>query len=214
MCILTSIGIASALGLTATITSGAAAGTVVSAMPVLTSTLAVLGNIGLAAGAVSGVASGVMGGVSAYQQGKAQEAQYEYQAKVAQENARIAQNNANLERQQGIEEARLQRMKSIQAVGKQQAAMAANGLDITQGTPLDVIEDTAAMGELDSLQTRYNYERKALSYESQANNFNNQANLDYFAAQNAYSAGRTKAISAGLDGLASTAKTVSGVWFK
>ena len=211
MCILTSIGIASALGLTATVTSGAAAGTVVSAMPVLTSTLAVLGNVGLAAGAVAGAASGAIG---AYQQGKAQEAQYEYQAKVAQENARIAQNNANLERQQGIEEARLQRMKSIQAVGKQQAAMAANGLDITQGTPLDVIEDTAAMGELDSLQTRYNYERKALSYESQANNFNNQANLDYFAAQNAYSAGRTKAISAGLDGLASTAKTVSGVWFK
>ena len=211
MCILTSIGIASALGLTATVTSGAAAGTVVSAMPVLTSTLAVLGNVGLAAGAVAGAASGAIG---AYQQGKAQEAQYEYQAKVAQENARIAQNNANLERQQGIEEARLQRMKSIQAVGKQQAAMAANGLDITQGTPLDVIEDTAAMGELDSLQTRYNYERKALSYESQANNFNNQANLDYFAAKNAYSAGRTKAISAGLDGLASTAKTVSGVWFK
>jgi len=212
MCIITMSALGAALGLsTAAITSATAASAAgVSALGIATG----VANTALALGAVAGIASGVMGGISSYQQGKAQEAQYEYQAKVAQENARIAQNNANLERQQGIEEARLQRMKSIQAVGKQQAAMAANGLDITQGTPLDVIEDTAAMGELDSLQTRYNYERKALSYESQANNFNNQANLDYFAAQNAYSAGRTKAISAGLDGLASTAKTVSGVWFK
>lgn len=210
MCIITMATLGTALGLSSTAIASATAASAagVSALGIATG----VANTAIALGAVAAVASGVMGGISSYQQGKAQQAQYEYQAKVAEDNARIAQNNANLERQQGIEEARLQRMKAMQSVGKQQAAMAANGLDVTQGTPLDVIEDTAAMGELDSLQTRYNYERKALSYEVQANNYNNQANLDFFAGQNAYSAGKMNAISSGLNGLASTAKTVSSIW--
>ena len=160
--------------------------------------------------AVAGLASTAMGVTSAIQQGKAEQAQYEYQAKVAEDNARIAQNNAAMERQQGIEEERLQRMKTAQAIGSQETAMAANGIDVTQGTALDVIEDTAAMGELDALQTRYNYERKAQAYEFQADNFSNQANLDLIAGKNAYSAGKINALSAGFSGIASTAKHAYG----
>lgn len=210
MCVFTSIGIATALGLSATLTSGAAAGTVISTAPVLTGILAGAANLSLAAGAIGGVVSGV----SAYQQGKSQQAMYDYQSQVATNNAKIANNNAALERQEGIEESRLQRMKTIQAVGTQQAAMAANGLDITQGTPLDVIEDTSAMGELDALQVQYNSERKALAYEAQANNFTNQANLDSIAGQNAYSAGLMNGAAAGLNGLGDAARSVSSVWYK
>lgn len=210
MCVFTSIGIATALGLSATLTSGAAAGAVVSTAPVLTGILAGAANLSLAAGAIGGVVSGV----SAYQQGKSQQAMYDYQSQVATNNAKIANNNAALERQEGIEESRLQRMKTIQAVGNQQAAMAANGLDITQGTPLDVIEDTSAMGELDALQVQYNSERKALAYEAQANNFTNQANLDSIAGQNAYSAGLMNGAAAGLNGLGDAARSVSRVWYK
>ena len=152
-----------------------------------------------AVGTVAGVASGIVGGVSAYQQGKAQQAQAEYQAKVAEDNAKIAQQNASNARQEGIEESRMQRMKTIQAVSSQQASMAANGLDITQGTPLDVIEDTATMGELDALTTQYNAETKAQAYEQQANNFSNQANLDRIAGRNAMQAGKMNALSSGLN---------------
>ncbi len=162
---------------------------------------AAVANTMLAVGAVATVASTVLGTVSSYQQGKQQQAMYNYQAKVAQENEKIANQNAAQERQTGIEEARLQRMKTLQAVGSQQAAMAANGMDVTQGTSLDIIEDTAAMGELDALQIETNYEKKALAYEQQANNFSNQANLDYIAGKNAYTSGKIGAVSSGLNGL-------------
>ena len=165
---------------------------------------------------VTGIATGVTGGVSAYQQGKAQQAQYNYQAKVNEENAKIAQENANVQRQQGIEDARLQRMKAISTIGSQQAAMAANGVDITQGTALDVISDTAAMGELDALQTQYNYESKARGYEVQAGNYKNQSNLDVISGKNAYNAGKMNAISSGVKGLGEATNSVTQVatkWF-
>ena len=155
----------------------------------------------MAVATVAGVAGGVVSGVSQYQQGKAHQAQYNYQAKVAEENAKIAQENANVQRQQGIEEARLQRLKTASVIGSQKTAMAANGVDITQGTAVDVISDTAAMGELDALQTQYNYETKARAYEVESGNFKNQANLDRISGQNAYSAGKMNALATGVNTL-------------
>lgn len=153
---------------------------------------------------ISAVTSTAISVTSSVQQSNAAKAQAEYQARVNRENAKIAEQNAAIERQQGIEEERMQRLKTARAVGAQKTAMAANGVDITQGTALDVIEDTATMGELDALQTRYNYERQALAYEANANNFNNQANLDIIAGKNAQTAGYYNAASAGLAGLSNT----------
>ncbi len=166
---------------------------------------AAVANAMLAVGAAAAIASTALGTVSSIQQGKQQQAMYNYQAKVAQENAEIAKRNADTERQTGIEEARLQRMKTLQAVGAQQTAMAANGMDVTQGTSLDIIEDTAAMGELDALQIQTNYERKALAYEQQAGNYTNQANMDAISGRNAYTAGKINAISTGLNGISKAA---------
>lgn len=173
---------------------------------------AAVANAVAATAAIAAVAGGVVGGVSSYQQGKAQQAQYNYQAKVNEENAKIAQENANVQRQQGIEEARLQRIKAASTIGSQKTAMAANGVDVTQGTAVDVIADTAAMGELDALQTQYNYEMKARSYEAQAGNFQNQANLDVISGKNAYTAGKIGAVQSGLAGIQQTAD-VAFQWF-
>lgn len=162
---------------------------------------AAVANAMLAVGAAAAVASTALGTVSSIQQGKQQQAMYNYQAKVAEQNAEIAKRNADTERQTGIEEARLQRMKTLQAVGAQQTAMAANGMDVTQGTSLDIIEDTAAMGELDALQIQTNYEKKALAYEQQAGNYTNQANMDAISGRNAYTAGKINAVSTGLNGI-------------
>jgi len=182
-------------------------------MCIISATLGtVLGVTAAIVGIASAAASTAIGITSSVQQGKQQEAYYNYQAQVAEENAKIAQSNAALERQQGIEESRLQRIKTAQAVGSQQTAMAANGVDVTQGTALDVIEDTAAMGELDALQTRYNYERKAIQYEQQANNFTNQSNLDIIAGQNAYSAGKMNALAGGIKAV-EKAGSVATKWF-
>lgn len=172
---------------------------------------AAVANAMLAVGAVATIASTALGTVSSVRQGKQQQAMYNYQAKVAEENAKIANKNAANERQTGIEEARLQRMKTLQAVGSQQAAMAANGMDVTQGTSLDIIEDTAAMGELDALQIQTNYERKALAYEQQGLNFSNESRMDVIAGKNAYKTGMINAAQTGLNGV-SKLTNVSSKW--
>lgn len=210
MCLISMTALGTALGMSAAAISSATAASAagVSTLGVMTG----VANVALGASAVAGTAGGIIGGVSNYQQGKQQQAYYNYQAEVEKENAKIAQNNASLERQQGIEEARLQRIKTAQAIGSQTTAMAANGVDVTQGTAVDVLEDTAAMGELDALQTRYNYERKALAYEANANNYSNQSNLDVIAGKNAYSAGKINTLASGLDGI-SKAGSVASKWF-
>lgn len=161
----------------------------------------------------SGLAGSALGVYSSVQSGKAQKAQYEYQAAVDRKNAQIAQSNADMKRQEGIEEARTQRIKTLQAVGSQQAAMAANGFDATSGTNLDIIEDTSAQGELDALTKQYNKETEALSYETSANNYSNQANLDSMAGQNAYKTGMLNAVGTGFKGLGQMATSVSDKWY-
>jgi len=163
-------------------------------------------------GTVATLAGAAVSTASAIQQGKAQEAQYKYQAKVAQENADIAQENASRERQQGIEESRLQRLKAAQNVANQSSAMASNGIDITQGTAVNLLDDTAMWGEMDALNTLANSESRARAYEQEANNFKNQSRLDYFASQNAYKAGQVNALSSGLNGISSTL-SVADKWY-
>lgn len=161
---------------------------------------------------VATVVSTTMGVVGSVQQAKSTQAQYNYQAEVNRRNAKVAQANADQKRQEGIEESRMQRMKTLQKIGSQQAAMAANGIDISSGTALDIVEDTSAMGELDALTTRYNAETQAQAYEQQANNFSNQANLDVFAGQNAYKSGMINAVGQGFQGLGSAAG-VAANWY-
>lgn len=205
MCIITMTALGTALGMSAAAISSATAASAagVSLLGVATG----VANVAL----VAGVASSAIGAVSSYSQGKQQQAMYNYQAQVAEQNAKIAQKNAAVERQTGIEEARLQRIKTLQTIGSQKTAMAANGMDITQGTSLDIIQDTAAMGELDALQIETNYERKALAYEQSANNYSNQSKLDVIAGKNAYKTGKINAVTEGLNGV-SKLGSVAGKW--
>ena len=141
----------------------------------------------------------------------------EYQARVAQDNAKIAEENAKNERQSGLEEARRQRIKTIQTIGAQQTAMAANGIDIASGSALDTVSDTAQTGELDALMLQYNSERQAFNYEMQSNNFTNQANLDMFAAKNAKTTGTLNAVGSVVNsvsdvGMKLDTKAISNKW--
>lgn len=195
MCILTAIGtaIATSIGMSVAAAGASAAGAAV----ISSTTAAVIGGVAVA-GVAAGVAGTALGAVGSYQQGKAQAAAYNYNAKVAEENRKIAMNNAAMERQLGLEEARRQRISTLQAIGKQEVALAANGVDVGYGTSLDLIEDTAMLGELDALTIEYNSEKKARNYEIEAMNFANEANLAQFSARNARTAGNIAAISGGL----------------
>lgn len=157
----------------------------------------------IAAGIALTATSAVLGTVSAIQEGKAKQAQYDYQAQVAERNAQIARNNAQMERQTGLNEARTQRMKMLQTIGHQKNLLAGNNVDVSFGSALDIYEDTAMFGELDALNLQYNAEKNARNYDTQAQNFDNDAILARYAGQNARRASTMNALSTGLGGLGS-----------
>lgn len=158
-----------------------------------------------AATAIAGTATSAYGN---YQQGKITREANEYQAQIDNNNAQIAQRNASYERQQGIEDARKIRIQSMQKMSAQKSAMASNGIDIYQGTPVDLLADTASMGELDALTSMYNSERRAMNYEQQGSDFSNQAIMSNLAGKNAFKSGIISGLGTGLQG----ASKVAGKW--
>ena len=208
MCVFTAIGtaIATSVGMSVAAAGASAAGAAV----ISSTTAAVIGGVAVA-GTVAGIAGTTLGAIGSYQSGKAQAAAYDYQAKVARENQRIANNNAAMERQAGLEEARRQRISTLQAIGKQKVALAANGVDVGYGTSLDIIEDTSMLGELDALMIEYDSEKKARNYEIEAANFANEANLASFSARNARTAGTIDAMAGGLRAVGQLGNTMTAL---
>ncbi len=160
------------------------------------------------------IATGVIGtGVSAYgmhQRGKAQSEAMAYQADINRRNSIIAQQNANMERQAGLEEQRRQRLKTAQIIGQQKAGMAASGLMLNDGTPLDVMSDSAEMGELDALMLGYNSEKRARGYLTQSSSLGSQSMLNSMSGQNAMTAGLISAGGSALGGIGKVADS----WYK
>lgn len=101
-----------------------------------------------------------------------------YSAKIGQANAdrdRAAAQDAL--KRGGIEEQR-QYQRNAQRMGMQRASMAASGLDLGFGTPMDIIEDTARVGWEDAQTVRENAAREATGYEIRAWNADAQASAD------------------------------------
>lgn len=111
-------------------------------------------------------ASVVAGGVSAYssyQQGAIAQG-------VAKNNARMAEYAAQDAKRRGDLEAADVRRRTAQLQGKQRSIMAARGLDLTVGTPADILEQTSFFGETDESMARYNAQRDAWAYRAQRQN--------------------------------------------
>ena len=114
-----------------------------------------------AVSAVATVGGTVMSYMGQQQQASATAAAANYQAQVSRNNAIIAERNAQAIEQAGQTEEQNQRQKTAQLVGQARASMAANGIDTTSGTSLNVLGDTAKLGELDALTIRSNTARMA-----------------------------------------------------
>jgi hypothetical protein len=127
------------------------------------------------------------GGVSAYgqvQQGKAAEGQANYQAAVGRNNAIIAERQARDSEERGAADELAQRRQTAAVLGKQRAGMAANGVDLSSGSPLDILGDTAAFGELDALTVRSNAAREAYGFRAQGSQFTSDAAAQQIAGRN------------------------------
>lgn len=116
---------------------------------------------------VMGVAAAA-GAVGARNQAKANQ-------QVAQNNAAIAEMQAQDAEIRGEKAAQQVRRNTSQMVGTQRAVMAARGLDLAEGTPADIIDQTDFFGQVDEQTTRNNAKKEAWNARAQKVGYNIEA---------------------------------------
>ena len=105
------------------------------------------------------------------QQGKASQ-------QIAENNATLARADAEATNAAATREQEQQSWRTRAMMGQQRAAIAANNLDPTLGTPADILGETALLGEVDQQTLRMNAARQAWGYEQQAQQYQTQGKLD------------------------------------
>lgn len=103
-------------------------------------------------------------------------AQQGYLAQLSRQRQQIAEQQANDALQRGQVAEQKQRDLTAQRIGTQQAALAAQGTDL-EGSPTDILSDTARTGEQDALTIRNNAAREAYGYQVQGAGYGADAAL-------------------------------------
>lgn len=135
------------------------------------------------------IGSTLLGAAGQIQQGQATAAANNYNAKVQEMNAQLSERRSRDAIDRGKADEQRKRTEVARVMGAQKAAMAANGVDIGYGSPLDTIVDTAKMGELDALTIRSNSYREAYDDNVDAVNKRAGAKLSRMNANAAETAG-------------------------
>lgn len=130
----------------------------------------------------------------------AQAASQQSAANAADYNAEVARQKASVAFQQGNANEEAQRRQAAMVMGKQAAATAQSGVDLSSGSALDLYKQSATNAELDALNIRY-------GAQLQAQGFQQQGTLDTLSAQqsrsNASSAMTAGYLNAGAAALSS-----------
>jgi len=118
-----------------------------------------------------------MSAYGSYSQAQAAKSEADYMAGVERNNAIIAERNAKEIERQGEDEANRYRARVRQFQADQTVGLAGQGVDVTEGTSIDLLADTAELGELDAQIIRNNASREAYNARVQGNNHSAQAGL-------------------------------------
>lgn len=124
--------------------------------------------------------------IGAIKQGQAANAAAKY-------NAQVANNNAQVAEQQAQSQAMVQGRRAMMQNGGLLANMAANGVDVGEGSAVDILSQSAANAEMDRQNIIYNGRVRAQSLRS-------QAQLDTFQGETAQQNGYMSAAGALLSG--------------
>ncbi len=119
----------------------------------------------------------VVNSVIQVQEIRADRAESEYNIELYKAQAKKAEDNAIYERQEGIEEARKQRLNAILSIADEKSAIASSNLSLTGQTSLNLADDQKLNGELNALTTLKNSEKRANAYIDAANNYYMKAAL-------------------------------------
>lgn len=115
--------------------------------------------------------------LGAYNKSKADKRAYEYQAQVARNNAQLAEWEAQDAIMRGQTAEGNQRMKTAQYKSSQRATMAARGLALDEGSPLDILTTTEFIGERDALTIRDNAAKEAWALRERGKGFISDAQV-------------------------------------
>lgn len=125
---------------------------------------------------------------------KSAENEGKYQAEVYGRNADLADEQARDALARGREAEMALRRKSRGLSGSQRAGFAAQGLDINSGSASDVVQNDAALGELDALTIRNNAQRESFGFRKQAEFDRRDAQMALAGAGNRANALRKEAV--------------------
>jgi hypothetical protein len=131
---------------------------------------------------------GVVMGLNAlgtYQQIRAAKADAAYQASVANANATLAERQAVEAGKTGAYEQSQIRDKARKIEATQRAQIAASGLELAAGSPLNILADTAYQSEQDVQTSRHNTGMRMWELNNQANDYRAQAEAARRAGKNA-----------------------------
>jgi len=122
--------------------------------------------------------------VQARNQAKGQQQVMDYQAKVEGNNATVAEWQAQDAEKRGQDEAMRARRANSQLRGQQRVTMASNGLDMTEGSALSLLDDTEYFGAVDQKTIADNTSREAWALRNRAQNHQAQGKLYATGAKN------------------------------
>lgn len=122
-------------------------------------------------------------GIGAMNQAAGQKGALEYQAQIAQNNAQIAGDKSEFAVQIGNTQIQSSQINTANTFGAQRAAMAANGIDLGEGSATDVLATTKYLGDRDALTIKDNAARQAWAYQTEAQNFSAEGQYDSSVAK-------------------------------
>lgn len=166
--------------------------------------MAALSTIALTSLAVANTASQF---VEQRRSARAAEQQGDYESMLFGRNAAQADLQAEDSLIRGRQDESAARRSARSLVGSQRAAFAAQGLDLTTGSPQDVVQNDAALGELDALTIRNNAKRESMGFRTQAEGYRMQGDWARRAGRNAARSLRRQSAFTLLGGAASAMST-------
>lgn len=137
-----------------------------------------------AAGTAVGFAGQLQQQQARQQAAAAAAAQAVYQSGVAHQNEEVLKRRANEALQRGRAEGEKSRQLTSYRIGTQTSRLAAQGTDL-EGSPVDILGDTAAAGEVDALALRAKAAREAYDFQVGAVGYTNTGLLEATRGLNA-----------------------------
>lgn len=104
-------------------------------------------------------------------QGAAQKSAAKYDARVANQNRQLELQARNDAAERGVEQQKQHWRRVSQQYGQQRAMQAASGLDISFGSPADLLSDVQELGAEDSKTIAANTAKEIKGYEINAANY-------------------------------------------